>query len=64
MEGEVITMQDIFMYDRQGMDEDGRVMGRFKATGIRPKFADRLQSYGIKLSSLLFENLGVDGGRR
>jgi pilus assembly protein CpaF len=64
MEGEVITMQDIFMYDRQGMDEDGRVVGRFKATGIRPKFADRLQAYGIKLSSLLFENLGVDGGRR
>ena len=64
MEGEVITMQDIFMYERQGMDEDGRVIGRFKATGIRPKFADRLQAYGIKLSSLLFENLGVDGGRR
>jgi pilus assembly protein CpaF len=64
MEGEVITMQDIFMYERQGVDEDGRVVGRFKATGIRPKFADRLQAYGIKLSSLLFENLGVDGGRR
>ena len=64
MEGEVITMQDIFVYERQGVDEDGRVVGRFKATGIRPKFADRLQAYGIKLSSLLFENLGVDGGRR
>ncbi len=64
MEGEVITMQDIFIYDRQGVDEDGRVVGRFKATGIRPKFADRLQAYGIKLSSLLFENLGVEQGRR
>ena len=60
MEGEVITMQDIFMYERQGMDEEGRVVGRFKATGIRPKFADRLRSYGIKLSSLLFENLDVE----
>jgi pilus assembly protein CpaF len=46
------------------VDEDGRVVGRFKATGIRPKFADRLQAYGIKLSSLLFENLGVEQGRR
>jgi pilus assembly protein CpaF len=64
MEGEVITMQDIFVYERQGVDEDGRVVGRFKATGIRPKFADRLQAYGIKLSSLLFENLGVEQGRR
>jgi pilus assembly protein CpaF len=64
MEGEVITMQDIFIYERQGVDEDGRVVGRFKATGIRPKFADRLQAYGIKLSSLLFENLGVEPGRR
>jgi pilus assembly protein CpaF len=64
MEGEVITMQDIFMYERQGMDEDGRVVGRFKATGIRPKFADRLRAYGIKLSSLLFENLDVEHPRR
>ncbi|MGH7586467.1 MAG: CpaF family protein [Gemmatimonadales bacterium] len=64
MEGEVITMQDIFMYERQGMDEDGRVVGRFKATGIRPKFADRLRAYGIKLSSLLFENLDVELPRR
>jgi len=61
MEGEVITMQDIFTYERQGLDEGGRVVGRFKASGIRPKFADKLQAAGIKLDQLLFENVGGDG---
>jgi pilus assembly protein CpaF len=56
MEGEVITMQDIFVFERQGTAENGKVLGRYKATGIRPKFADRLQAYGIKVGSLLFEN--------
>ncbi len=60
MEGEVITMQDVFMYERQGMGEDGKVIGRFKATGIRPRFADRLRAYGIQLGSLLFENLAAE----
>jgi pilus assembly protein CpaF len=61
MEGDVITMQDIFMFERQGIGEGGRVKGRFKATGIRPRFAERLQAYGIELHSLLFENLGGEG---
>ena len=60
MEGEVITMQDIFMYERQGTAESGKVMGRYKATGIRPKFADRLQAYGIKVGALLFDNTDLD----
>jgi pilus assembly protein CpaF len=55
MEGEIITMQDIFVYERQGMEND-RVLGQFRATGIRPRFSDRLKSYGIDLSSLLFTN--------
>jgi pilus assembly protein CpaF len=54
MEGDIITMQDIFIYERQGMDPEGRVLGRFRATGIRPRFADRLKAYGIELSQLLF----------
>jgi pilus assembly protein CpaF len=58
MEGEVITMQDIFVYEREGMGEHDKVLGRFRATGIRPRFSDRLKSYGIDLSSLLFSNLG------
>ncbi len=56
MEGEVITMQDIFAYERLGMDGD-RVLGRFRATGIRPHFSDRLKSFGIDLSSVLFSDL-------
>jgi pilus assembly protein CpaF len=59
MEGDVITMQDIFMYEREGMGENDKVLGRFRATGIRPRFSDRLKSYGIDLSSLLFSNPGT-----
>ena len=57
MEGEVITMQDIFVYEREGIGAHDKVLGRFRATGIRPRFSDRLKSYGIDLSSLLFSNL-------
>ena len=64
MEGEIITMQDIFVYEREGIGENDKVMGRFRATGIRPRFSDRLKSYGIDLSSLLFSNLtGTDTAR-
>jgi pilus assembly protein CpaF len=57
MEGDVITMQDIFVFDRQGVGEGGKVQGQFKATGIRPKFADRLRAYGIDMAAMLFSNL-------
>jgi pilus assembly protein CpaF len=64
MEGEIITMQDIFVYEREGMGDNDKVLGRFRATGIRPRFSDRLKSYGIDLSSLLFSNLtGTDTAR-
>jgi pilus assembly protein CpaF len=64
MEGEIITMQDIFLYEREGVGENERVLGRFRATGIRPRFSDRLKSYGIDLSSLLFSNIvGPDAAR-
>jgi pilus assembly protein CpaF len=56
MEGDVITMQDIYTFERQGMGEDDRVLGRFTASGIRPKFTERLKAYGIDLSALLFLN--------
>ncbi len=56
MEGDVITMQDLFVFDRHGVDEDGSVLGAFRATGIRPRFADRLQMYGIDLAETLFAN--------
>ena len=56
MEGDVITMQDIFVYERQGVDAQGRVLGRFRATGIRPRFTERLKAYGIELPMSLFTN--------
>jgi pilus assembly protein CpaF len=64
MEGDVITMQDIFVYQRTGVDADERVLGQFEPTGIRPKCADRLKSYGIELSGLLFSQLAARGGER
>jgi len=54
MEGEVISMQDIFMFDRQGVDPEGNVIGQFKPTGIRPKFTDALKARGIELGGNLF----------
>ncbi len=54
MEGPMITMQDLFIYERQGYDESGKVRGRFKPTGIRPKFAEKLLGAGIRLPLDLF----------
>src|SRR5918993_1533492 len=55
MEGDVITMQEIFMFERKGVDKDGRVIGRFRPTGVRPKFAERLRQYGMQLPRIFFE---------
>jgi pilus assembly protein CpaF len=66
MEGDVITMQDIFVFERQGIGDDDKVLGTFKATGIRPRFADRLKAYGIDLATMLFTNTNerpAQGGR-
>lgn len=54
MEGPVITAQDIFVFQQRTIDEHGKVRGSFKATGIRPKFANRLAANGIRLSPELF----------
>src|SRR5256886_1591472 len=56
VEGEVISMQDIFLFERTGIDEGGKVRGIFRATGIRPKFADRLATGGCRLRPALFES--------
>jgi len=55
MEGEVITMQDIFVYKKMGIGENGEVLGKFMSTGIRPKFAERLITSGIQLPAAMFE---------
>jgi len=49
MEGETTAMQEIFFFERVGVDAAGKVIGRFKATGIRPRFAERLKQYGMQL---------------
>ncbi len=54
MEGDVITLQDIFVFEKMGIDKNGKVLGRFRATGIRPKFADRLEVAGIEVPEDLF----------
>jgi pilus assembly protein CpaF len=58
MEGEVITMQDLFLFERKGIGKDGRVEGAFRATGIRPRSAEQLQAAGINLEETLFSDVG------
>jgi pilus assembly protein CpaF len=55
IEGDIISMQEIFRFEQTGLDPDGRVQGQFVATGIRPKFMQRLVTRGIALSDKLFE---------
>jgi pilus assembly protein CpaF len=55
MEGDVISMQDLFVFERRGVSSDGRVVGFFAATGIRPNFAERLKARGIDLPPNMFE---------
>jgi len=57
MENDVISMQDIFMFERTGVSSTGKVIGRFRATGIRPKCSDRLASSGRPLAAGMFEHV-------
>ena len=57
MEGETITMQEIFQYERTGVDSQGQVLGRFRPTGIRPRFAERLKACGMQLPRVFFEEM-------
>jgi pilus assembly protein CpaF len=54
MEGDVVTMQDLFRFHQSGIDSDGRVLGEFRPTGIRPRFADKFEVAGIHLPADLF----------
>src|ERR1700752_3508553 len=56
MEADIITMQDIFVFERRGIDESGKVRGAFKASGVRPKFAERLAASGCRLRPGLFDS--------
>jgi pilus assembly protein CpaF len=55
MEGDIVTTQDIFTYQQIGMDQNGKIKGRFKTTGVRPKFIERFQAYGIPVSPDIFD---------
>ncbi|MEI6804169.1 MAG: CpaF family protein [Burkholderiales bacterium] len=55
MEGDVITMQEIYAYTQTGISEEGTVLGHFAATGVRPKFMARLKSYGVNLAVETFD---------
>ncbi len=55
MEGNVVTMQDVFIYKRTGIGENGQVMGAFTSTGIRPRFLDRLRLSGVDLPASTFD---------
>jgi pilus assembly protein CpaF len=57
MEGDTITMQEIFLYERTGVGPQGQVIGRFRATGIRPRFAEKLKACGMQLPRVFFEEL-------
>jgi len=54
MEGDVVTMQDLFRFEQVGVDNDGRVVGEFRPTGIRPRFADKFDVAGMHLPADLF----------
>jgi pilus assembly protein CpaF len=56
MEDDVVSMQDVFVFDKQGISPDGRVLGAFTATGVRPNFAERLNASGINVLASWFEH--------
>jgi pilus assembly protein CpaF len=58
MEGEVVTTQEVYRFKRRGVTPEGRIIGQFEATGVRPLFTDRLRVAGIELPARMFE--GVD----
>jgi pilus assembly protein CpaF len=60
MEGEVITMTDVFVYEQSGYEE-GKVVGRLRPTGLRPKFIDKIETAGIHLPATIF---GIGDRRR
>jgi pilus assembly protein CpaF len=56
MEDEVVSLQDVFVFDKQGISPDGRVLGTFTATGVRPNFSERLNASGINVLASWFEH--------
>src|SRR6186713_494787 len=57
MEGDIITMQEIYLFEKMGVSQEGKVIGRFRATGVRPKVCERLKASGIHLPPDMFEGV-------
>jgi pilus assembly protein CpaF len=57
MEGDIITMQEIFVFEKMGVTQEGKVIGRFRATGVRPKCCERLKQSGVVLPADMFEGV-------
>ena len=55
MEGETITLQEVFLFQQTGLDEQRKVHGQFKATGVRPKFVERFTALGISVDQGIFD---------
>jgi pilus assembly protein CpaF len=56
MEADMIALRDVFVFDRSGIDESGKVRGVFRSTGIKPQFTERLATAGCRLSPAIFES--------
>jgi pilus assembly protein CpaF len=59
MEGDVITLQEIFSFEQTGLSEDRKVKGQFRASGVRPKFVDRLKAIGIDVDPDIFDPMEI-----
>ena len=59
MEGEIITLQEIFTFEQTGLSDDRKVRGKFTSTGVRPKFTEKFRALGIELSQDVFDPLKV-----
>jgi pilus assembly protein CpaF len=57
MEGEVISMQEVFRYERLGLAPDGKIIGRFNATGVRSHYSERFKSWGFHLPASMYDPL-------
>jgi pilus assembly protein CpaF len=55
MEGEVISMQEVFRYERLGVQPDGKIIGRFNATGVRSHYSERFKQWGFNLPPAIYE---------
>jgi pilus assembly protein CpaF len=55
MEGDIISMQEIYHFEQRGVDGEGKVLGHFRATGVRPRFADRLRLFGVPVAEDAFD---------